>query len=111
MAKEMRRDPEGFRREIFTDREIAYCEARRYPARHYAARIAAKEAVLKALARGIVDEGSWREVEIRNGRSGRPVVVLHGRTRARAARLRVKQVHLSLSHTSALAAASVVLET
>ena len=39
----------GFRDRCFTAAEQAYCDARKNPAQHYAARFAGKEAVGKAL--------------------------------------------------------------
>jgi holo-[acyl-carrier protein] synthase len=51
---EIDRPDHGMRDQVFTPEEIAYCESKRYPGQHYAARFAAKEAVFKALgaARG-----------------------------------------------------------
>jgi holo-[acyl-carrier protein] synthase len=105
------RDPEdSFKHEVFTAAEIAFCESKRYPARHFAARFAAKEAALKALG-GLGDLlPRWREVEIRTGESGAPSVVLEGRFREVAERSGVDAIHVSLTHTSELAAATVVME-
>jgi len=100
----------SFRDVVFTAEEIAYCERKRSPARHYAARFAAKEAVLKALP----DDGqrglNWRGIEIRNQASGRPCVILHGATRQLAEACGVGAIFVSLTHTAELAAATVVLE-
>ena len=41
----------GLKEEVFTPSEIAYCEAKRYPARHFAARFAAKEALVQGARR------------------------------------------------------------
>ncbi len=95
--------------EVFTAAEAAYCEGKRYPARHFAARFAAKEAVLKALGADPARGPRWREVEIRNAASGQPRVLLHGETGEAAKALRVEEILLSLSHTATLAAATVVL--
>ena len=48
------------RTEIFTSHEVAYCDAKRYPAVHYAARFAAKSALLRALG---LPDGRWLEIE------------------------------------------------
>lgn len=90
--------------------ERAYCESMAVPARHVAARLAAKEAVFKALqgtedARGI----GWREIEVVRDGHGRPSVELHGRAAARMREMGGRAVLLSLTHTDDLAAALAVL--
>ena len=72
------REDSGLTQSLFTPLEIRYCEGKHHPARHYAARFAAKEALLKALGTGWRDGLSWREIEIRNDELGRPVMVLSG---------------------------------
>ena len=69
IARELAADAPGLRERLFTPDEIAYCEAKRYPAPHYAARFAAKEALFKALGAGERAGGSWREVEVRSERA------------------------------------------
>src|SRR5205814_6907615 len=96
---------------LLTPTERAYCESRPDPATHVAVRLAAKEAVYKALqgseaARGI----GWREVEVTRTPGGRPDVRLTGFAAARAEQLGVERVLLSLSHTHQAAVAVVVLE-
>ncbi|MGE5346883.1 MAG: holo-ACP synthase [Acidithiobacillales bacterium] len=109
MAKELEEEGPGFRERLFTPSEIAYCEAKRYPARHFAARFAAKEALFKALAGGAA-AGRFHEVEVERESEEPPRLVLHGRVREAADRLGVTKILVSLSHTDSLAAASVVLE-
>jgi holo-[acyl-carrier protein] synthase len=109
MAEELGKENAGFRDAVFTPSEIAYCEATRYPARHFAARFAAKEALVKALS-GAVPSGFWREIEVEREGSGPPRLLLHGRVKEAAERLGVRTVLASISHTHALAAASVVVQ-
>jgi holo-[acyl-carrier protein] synthase len=110
MERELERDEVGFVEQVFCSDEVAYCEARHRPARHYAARFAAKEAVFKALALERVDMAAWRQVEIRSSADGSRCVILHERLRDMAERRGVRRVWLSMTHTSSLAAASVLLE-
>lgn len=96
---------------LFSPAEAEYARARAEPARHFAARFAAKEAAYKALAgsedaRGI----GWRDSEVAVDWDGRPRLVLHGRAAARAAALGVRRAHLSLTHAEHVAGAVVVLE-
>ena len=58
---------------VFTDDEQAYCDRRRDPTERYAARFAAKEAVLKAMGVGL-GACKWREIEVVRAESGAPSV-------------------------------------
>jgi holo-[acyl-carrier protein] synthase len=96
---------------IFTPREKAYClRKKRNSAESFAARFAAKEAAAKALGTGISYGVTWLEIEVTREPSGRPGLAFHGRAAEIAARLGVTNAALSLTHTSALAMASVALE-
>ena len=96
---------------LFTEGEAAYASNRNEPARHLAARFAAKEAAYKALAgtehaRGI----GWHDIEVLVEWDGRPTLRFHGRAAERATELGVTRAHLSLTHADHTAAAVVVLE-
>jgi len=104
------RGDQGLRDTIYTPEEIAYCQSKRYPAQHFAARFAAKEAVFKALGASGLAGQHWRDVEVRVERNGRSYVLLHGKVREAADQLKVATVHVSLSHTRDWAVASVVME-
>ncbi len=109
MVDELAREGAGFRDDVFTPAEVAYCEARAHPARHFAARFAAKEACWKAL--GVPSDGvSLRDVEVEKPEAGPPRLVLRGRAKEVAETAGVKRSLVSLTHTSTLAQASVVLE-
>ena len=98
---------ENFLRKIFTEAEIAYCRSRKKPAQHFAARFAAKEAVSKALSTGWSGEFEWKNVEVSNELSGKPTVILHGRT---ADALRKSVIYLSLSHSETSVVAFAVID-
>lgn len=93
-----------FLERVYTENEIAYCRGR---APQLAARFAAKEATMKALGTGTRGVG-WREVEVTRKRSGEPEIALHGRADARARKLGIDRLAVSLSHSRAYAVASVV---
>ena len=74
------------RARLFTEKEIAYCEKKQYGKyESYAGRFAAKEAVMKALGRGWGAKVSWLDIEVVRARSGKPDIVLHGKTAELAA--------------------------
>ena len=102
------KDKQRFVRRVYQPREIAYCDARRRPEIHYAARFAAKEAFLKAVGAGW--RLGWMQLEVVRAPSGKPDLVLTGKAAEIAARRGVLTMHLTLTHTADTAAAVVVLE-
>lgn len=97
VERALRRRPRLAER-LFTEGERAYAAARARPARHLAARFAAKEAVVKAL--GLSGGFSPREIEVVAGEP--PTVRLSGGAAAAAAGRRVE---ISLTHSRETAAA------
>jgi holo-[acyl-carrier protein] synthase len=75
---------------------------------HFARRLAATEAVAKALGTGFSPGISWGEIEITSGDSGAPKVALSGRALEVANDLGATRWHLSISHTASDAVASVI---
>jgi holo-[acyl-carrier protein] synthase len=100
----------AFLERIYTAGEIAYCQRKRNAAESFAARFAAKEAGAKALGTGISRGVSWREFEVRRQPGQRPELYLSGRAQEIAARLGIKRLSLSLSHSQMLSIAVVVAE-
>jgi holo-[acyl-carrier protein] synthase len=99
-----------FLNRVYCKDEQAYCLRRRNSAESFAARFAAKEAAAKALGTGISHGVSWLEIEVVREPSGRPTIQFHGRAAARARRIGAVNSNLSLTHSTGLAIASVVLE-
>jgi holo-[acyl-carrier protein] synthase len=94
---------------VFTERELAYCRARRDPLPHLAARFAAKEAGLKALGTGLSLGTSWRELEVQRERGQAPILVLSGRSRELGEARGGHRVLLSLTHEGEYALAQAML--
>lgn len=91
---------------VFTKKEIDYCEDRNVQKyQHYAARFAAKEAVLKAISQLLVNKFNieWKEIEVLNDEQGRPFVNLLKKD------LPIRQIDISISHCKTYAVASVVI--
>lgn len=73
-------------------------------------RFAAKEALGKALGTGIGAGISWQHIEVRRRRGESPQVILSGEAQARAERMGVTGIHLTLSDEKDFALAFVVFE-
>lgn len=99
-----------FKRRVFTEKEIAYCERYRYSFQNYASRFAAKEATLKALGIGKSRGVAWKDVEVTRNPGEAPRVILHGRAAQIAEKLGVVRLHLSLTHERDMAQAFVIAE-
>ena len=104
------RHGDRFKKRVFTDREIAYAESKANVFERYAARFAAKEAGMKALGTGWRGGLGWRDLEVTNQRSGRPTLAFHGVAAQIAEKLGVRNIALSMTHTSEQAMAMVILE-
>ncbi len=102
--------PDRFLERCFTEmeRDDAGDGARR--AERLAARFAAKEAALKALGTGWSDGIGWTDIAVRRLHTGRPVLEVTGRAAEIAAGIGITRWHLSLTHTSGHAMASVIAE-
>jgi len=73
-----------------------------------AARFAAKEALAKAL--GAPVGLHWSDVTVARDDNGRPHLQVGGTVAARAERLGVRHLHVSLSHDAGIASAVVIAE-
>ena len=95
------RFPNRFRERVLTEAEARYCGTK---VDRIAGRWAAKEAISKVLGLGVRGVG-WREIEILPNWAGAPQVRLHARAAARAAKLDLEDVTVSISHERKMATA------
>ncbi|MBY6351984.1 holo-ACP synthase AcpS [Rhodococcoides corynebacterioides] len=113
-AEQMERVGTTMVRDSFTAGERRHAATKSSdPARHYAARWAAKEAVLKAWAGSRfarapqIGDNPYPLIEVVNDAWGRPSIKLHGMA---AEFLPSVKIHLSLTHDGDMAAAVAILE-
>lgn len=106
-------DRHGLRaqKRFLTTAEAEYVNDCADPARHAAARLAAKEAVYKAMqplpgSRAI----GWTDIEVIRGPEGAPAVGLHGRAAEVARTIPGLVLHLSLTHAELTAGAMAIAE-
>ena len=99
-----------FLHRVFTDGEIEYSMSMKFPARHLAARFAAKEAVSKAFGTGIGKSMGWRDIDVHKKPSGEPFLVLGGNARKMANERELRHALITLSHSENHAVAMIVLE-
>jgi holo-[acyl-carrier protein] synthase len=96
---------------FFSDQEREYLATRADATGHAAARIAAKEAVYKAMqalpgARGV----GWREIEVSRDVEGRPAIRLHGLAARVSDELGGLRIQISLTHSATSAGAIAIVE-
>jgi holo-[acyl-carrier protein] synthase len=110
VAEMLDRREEQALHKLLTAEERAFVLAQPVPARHFAARIAAKEAVYKALqslpdARGV----GWQDIEVLRSVHGRPSIKLHGAAEELDRTQGPLIIELSLSHSEMTAGAVAVV--
>ena len=97
-----------FIEEIYTEKEIEYCESKKNAKyQHYAARFAAKEAVFKAISSYLSNKYdiNWTDIEILNDCTGKPYVNILKDD------IKVNDIDISISHCKEYAVASVIFIT
>lgn len=101
---------ERFQKKVFTPAEIRYCLRKKNPGPSFAARFAAKEALVKALGVGMRRGIHWKDIEVNRGPLGKPVLQLNGLALETCRRERIDGIFLSLAHDRDYSTAVVVLE-
>ncbi|MBF0170155.1 MAG: holo-ACP synthase [Nitrospinae bacterium] len=107
IERSLARYGDAFVAKVFTRAEAAHCTRRPRPAPSYAARFAAKEAVMKVLGKGVFTI-PFTAIEIGADADGRPTVTLHGKAKERADEIGLVSLDLSMSHDGGMAMAFAV---
>ena len=101
---------EAFLRRVYTPAEIEHCSARAMASQHYAARWAAKKAVLQALGVRMRSGMSWKDIEVQSEKDGKATIGLAGVLRDVSVAKRISEIHVSLSSCRTMAVAFVILQ-
>lgn len=100
---------DNFLTKIFTDREISYSNSRRFSHQHFAARFAAKEAVVKAFGEPRKFPIRWTDIEVLNDDEGKPIIEFHDDALKLKKRKAIDDIIVSMSHSKNYAIANVIL--
>jgi holo-[acyl-carrier protein] synthase len=99
-----------FLQRAFCPEEIEWCMRKRDPGPCLSGRFAAKEALVKALGTGFRQGITLRQICVRHLDNGKPELRLSGAALDTARGLGVTGVHVSISHETEYAVATVVVE-
>ena len=103
-----------FRNRVFTEIEQSKAERRKDVAGTYAKRWAAKEACSKALGIGLRMGISWKDMAVRNLKTGQPIITVSGWAAERLREMTPKghraTIHVSLTDDHPWAQAFVLIE-
>ena len=114
ISKTLFKFKDRFEMRCFTELERKKCQNTFNRSSCYAKRFAAKEAVSKALGTGINQGVSWRQIEVQNLKSGKPVINLYGNAKKKLESLLPKNmtsnILLSITDEKEYAQAFVIIE-
>lgn len=114
IAGTLERFGDRFRNRVFTETEQRKAERRADTPGTYAKRWAAKEACSKALGTGLRMGIAWKDMSVRNLRSGQPVMEVTGWAKARLEEMTPEGheaiIHVTLTDDHPWAQAMVVIE-
>ena len=110
VVKAVDRFGDSFLNRVFCPEEIRWCNRKKDPFPCYAARFAAKEAVVKAMGTGFSQGITLRQICVKILESGAPAIFLRKRAKEKALALGIKTFHISLSHDTDTAVAVAVAE-
>jgi len=110
MRLAIERQGKRFLNRIFTDGEQAYCETKRNKYENYAARFAAKEAVIKAKGGG-KGRFNFHDIEVKRGAKGKPYLFFTDSARKVLGIKPDAEFLLTMAHERDFAIATVVMST
>ena len=110
IEKAILRYGDHFLRRIYTPAEIEYCESYKARFERYAGRFAVKEAAMKALGTGWRRGVRWVDFEVVREPSGKPTLRLSGKAAEFAAKLGLRHISISITHSANTALAEVIFE-
>jgi holo-[acyl-carrier protein] synthase len=108
VRKLIEKHAEKFLYEVFTEREIRYCNARTHSTEYYTAVWASKEAVFRALGTKWKRGMCWRDVEIVCGNSIDPTLILTGDAAKLQVKKQVASIKLSFAYSRQFATATAI---
>ena len=100
---------DNFLEKVFTPLEIKYSSSKRFSCQHFAARFAAKEAVVKAFGEPKKFPIKWTEIEVLNDDEGKPMIKFYDDALKLKKLKKIDKVILSMSHSKNYAVANVIL--
>jgi len=112
LEKSLKKNGNKFKKRIFSEKEIVYCEKKKYPYSYFAKRFAAKEALSKALGTGIRKGINFKNIVISNDMFGKPSIKLNGSTEKflkKKIKAKKYKIYLSLSDDKPWAQATVII--
>ena len=99
---------DAFLKQVYTDREVRFCNGKKQTTEQYTALWAAKEAVFRALGTTWKRGMSWTDVEVVSDNGGPPHAVVSGATRELMAARGVNHVLLTMAFCRSFATATAV---
>ena len=99
---------DAFLTQVYTDREVRFCNDKKQTTEQYTALWAAKEAVFRALGTTWKRGMSWTDVEVVSDAGGPPHAVVSGATRELMAARGVNHVLLTMAFCRSFATATAV---
>jgi holo-[acyl-carrier protein] synthase len=97
---------ESFLQQVYTEREVRFCNGKKQSTEQFTALWAAKEAVFRCLGTSWKRGTKWTDVEVVCENNGLPQVVIRGPTRELMSIRGVNQIMLTMAYCRAFATAT-----